>query len=175
MLKRFTLLFFLCCFFIAQSQEQPEFCDQLKAIQALVKDEHFKPKILDDSLSVGVFNLFLAQLENNKKLFTKDDMVLFENDRLQFDNYIADNDCALIDSCFEPKTEYPLTPQNGYNARDTYHSQWEAYSELIDNKTSSLVVSNTSSTNEVLSYNDDQKNINTATLNNIQKDIYIYF
>ena len=97
MLKQLTLLSFLCCFLIAPSQEQPEFCDQLQAIKVLVKKEHFKPKPVDDSLSIGVYKLFLGQLDNNKKFFTKKDIDLFEKDRLQLDDYILNKDCEFID------------------------------------------------------------------------------
>ena len=97
MLKRLILLSFLCCFFVAQSQVQQEFCDQLQAIKTLVKKEHFKPKPLNDSLSTGVYKLFLAQLDNKKRFFTQKDIDLFAKDRLQLDDYIANNDCVFID------------------------------------------------------------------------------
>jgi len=97
MFKQLTLLSFLCCFFIAPSQEQSRFCDQLQAIKALVKKEHFKPKPVDDSLSVGVFKLFLAQLDKDKMFYTQKDIDLFEIDRLQLDDYIANNDCVFIE------------------------------------------------------------------------------
>ncbi|WP_323789687.1 S41 family peptidase [Psychroserpens sp.] len=96
MFNRLILLFILCCFFTAKSQEVPEFCDQLEAIKILVKKEHFKPKPVDDSLSVGVYQLFLAQLDNDKRFFTQNDIDLFSNDRLQLDDYILNKDCGFI-------------------------------------------------------------------------------
>jgi len=95
--KQLILLFSLCCFFIAQPQEQQKFCNQLQAIKTLVQKEHFKPKFLNDSLSVGVYQLFLKQLDNNKRFFTQKDIDLFETDRLQLDDYITNNDCSFID------------------------------------------------------------------------------
>ncbi|WP_456438412.1 S41 family peptidase [Psychroserpens sp.] len=97
MLKRLVFLSFLCCFFVAQSQLQQDFCDQLEAIKTLVKKEHFKPKPVNDSLSAGVYKLFLAQLDNKKRFFTQKDIDLFAKDRLQLDDYIANNDCVFID------------------------------------------------------------------------------
>ncbi|WCO02996.1 S41 family peptidase [Psychroserpens ponticola] len=101
MLKQLTLLSLLCCFLSVQSQDQPEFCEQLQAIKALVKKEHFKPKPIDDSLSVGVYKLFLAQLDDKKRFFIQKDIDVFEKDRLQLDDYIANNDCAFIDEYSE--------------------------------------------------------------------------
>ncbi|WP_435412510.1 S41 family peptidase [Psychroserpens mesophilus] len=97
MLKHILLFASLITFFIVQSQEQTEFCNQLQAIKALVNNEHFKPKPIDDSLSVGVYKLFLEQLDDSKRFFTQDDIDLFEVDRLQLDDYISNDDCSFID------------------------------------------------------------------------------
>jgi len=97
MFKALTLLSFLCCFWFVHSQEQPEFCEQLQAIKTLVKKEHYKPKPIDDSLSVGVYKLFLAQLDNSKRFFTQKDLEVFKNDRLQLDDFINNNNCEFID------------------------------------------------------------------------------
>ena len=79
----------------------------------------------------------------------------------------------IIDNYFELETEYPLTLQNVYSKINAYHSQWELFSDSIENHSSSIAVSNTSSTNEVLNYNEAQKEVNESILSNIQKDIYI--
>ena len=97
MLKQFILFIFLSCFFIAQTQEQAVFCKQLQAIKTLVQKEHFNPKPVNDSLSAGMFELFLDQLDSSKRFFTQDDINLFEKDRLQLDDYITNNDCSFID------------------------------------------------------------------------------
>lgn len=97
MLNRIFLISLLSFFFIAQSQEQTQFCKQLQAIKSLVKKEHFKPKPIDDSLSVGVYDLFLTQLDKSKRFFTQDDINSFEEDRLQLDDYIINDDCSFID------------------------------------------------------------------------------
>ena len=97
MLKRILLFVFIGCACIAQSQEQPDFCKQLQAIKTLVQKEHYKPKPIDDSLSVGVYKLFLEQLDENKRFFTQEDIDTFEKERLQLDDYIINDDCAFID------------------------------------------------------------------------------
>lgn len=131
MCKPLILLSFLCCFSLTQSQEKQEFCDQLQAIKTLVKKEHFKPKPVDDSLSVGVYQLFLKQLDNNKRFFTQKDIDLFEKDRLQLDDYIANNDCSFINKYSEilinriENTKQIISDRSkikfDYSGKDTLH------------------------------------------------------
>nr|WP_321223139.1 carboxy terminal-processing peptidase [uncultured Psychroserpens sp.] len=90
------LLYFIVSYF-GYSQEKTVFCDQLDALKMVVKTNHYQPKIVDDSLSTHVFDLFLNSIDEDKRLLTKEDVKQFEKDRFSLDNYIDNNDCSFID------------------------------------------------------------------------------
>jgi carboxyl-terminal processing protease len=92
-----TLLLFSLVTFLGFSQNNDLFCDQIKALKTVVQTNHYQPKIIDDSLSTHVFDLFLNSLDKNKRLLTKSDSTLFEKDRLLLDNYIQNGSCEFID------------------------------------------------------------------------------
>ncbi|WP_431136653.1 carboxy terminal-processing peptidase [Psychroserpens mesophilus] len=127
---------------MAQPQEQQKFCEQLQAIKTLVKKEHFKPKPIDDSLSVGVYKLFLSQLDEKKRFFTQQDIDLFEKDRLQLDNYIINNDCSFIDRYIEIMSQRIEDAKQiiasfsksefDYSGKDTLHFAPEASYTYLD-------------------------------------------
>ncbi len=98
MFKRFS---FLCCFLCLintlQAQESVAFCDQLQALKSLVNEKHFQPKHVDDSLSSGVFNVFLSKLDERKRLFLQEDISAFDKDKYSIDDFIASNDCSFIE------------------------------------------------------------------------------
>lgn len=77
-------------------QSTAEFCKQLSALNEVIQIAHFKPKPLNDSLSKNVYNLFVDALDNNKTIFTKDDIALFEVDKFKIDDYIHANNCGFI-------------------------------------------------------------------------------
>src|SRR5690606_21858157 len=81
----------------SQSQTQPDFCEQLTTLNKMVETSHYKPKPLNDSLSKGVYDLFISSLDDNKTIFTNDDETLFKADEFQIDDYIQANDCSFID------------------------------------------------------------------------------
>jgi carboxyl-terminal processing protease len=92
----------LVCFlsiicYSSQSQTQPDFCEQLTTLNKMVETSHYKPKPLNDSLSKGVYDLFISSLDDNKTIFTNDDETLFKADEFQIDDYIQANDCSFID------------------------------------------------------------------------------
>ncbi|MEM6515203.1 MAG: S41 family peptidase [Bacteroidota bacterium] len=66
-------------------------------MNTLVKTEHFAPKIVDDSLSTNVLNLFLSQIDSDNRLFFKKDLKSFETDRLKIDDFIDSANCSFID------------------------------------------------------------------------------
>nr|WP_321244120.1 carboxy terminal-processing peptidase [uncultured Psychroserpens sp.] len=89
------LLFSLVTSF-GYSQDKELFCDQIKALKTVIKINHYQPKIVDDSLSTRVFDLFLNSLDENKRLLTKSDSISFEKDRLLIDDYIKNGSCDFI-------------------------------------------------------------------------------
>ena len=94
--KRF--LFFLFCLqsFCSQSQNDLTFSKQLKALQSLITTSHYSPKPVNDSLSKGVFELFVGQLDEDKRYFLQSDLVHFKSDEFKLDDYLASDNCKFI-------------------------------------------------------------------------------
>ncbi|MGF1555704.1 S41 family peptidase [Paucihalobacter sp.] len=78
------------------SQSEVQFCKQLTALNKVVQTSHFKPKLLNDSLSKGVYDLFIEALDVNKTIFINEDIALFKADEYKIDDYINANDCSFI-------------------------------------------------------------------------------
>ncbi|MCB0428246.1 MAG: hypothetical protein KDD16_13165, partial [Mangrovimonas sp.] len=64
----FTSILFLL-FISLSAQSNDVFCEQVSALQQLIKTEHYSPKPLNDSLSKGVYGLFLKTLDPDKEFF----------------------------------------------------------------------------------------------------------
>lgn len=77
-------------------QSNDKTCETLSKINALVKQNHFQPKPVDDSLSVFVFDKLIDGLDNNRNLFTKAEYDKLCKHRLLIDNYITDNNCSFM-------------------------------------------------------------------------------
>jgi carboxyl-terminal processing protease len=105
----------------------------------MVGDSHYQPKPLNDSLSQGVFKLFLKEIDENKRFFTKADLDIFKTDEYQLDDYIKNQNCAFVHKyektleqrissskrILESLREQPLD----YSGRDSLHYKEErAYS-----------------------------------------------
>lgn len=91
------LLFSLLLPLSVLSQSNGKTCETLSKINALVKENHFKPKPVDDSLSVFVFDRFIDGLDSNRNIFTKVEYEKLSKHRLLLDNYIAENNCSFMD------------------------------------------------------------------------------
>ena len=76
-MKKILLLLLFPIFSIAQSDKNP--CETLSLISKLIKENHFKPKPIDDSLSVYVFDTFLEKLDQNNSLFISSEIVELKN------------------------------------------------------------------------------------------------
>lgn len=96
MIRYLTLLFCLCLTIQVHSQEDFTFCDQVIALSQLTQKEHYAPKTINDSLSVGVYNLFLEQLDENNNFFTQNYIDIFSEDKYKIDDYILNEDCSFI-------------------------------------------------------------------------------
>ncbi|NRA94371.1 MAG: hypothetical protein HRU26_17175, partial [Psychroserpens sp.] len=96
MFRQLSLSLLICMCFGLSGYGQDSFCDQLKSLSDLVSSEHYQPKVLDDSLSSGVFDIFISRLDSEKRLFIKSDIEQFEKDRFGIDNYIKDGKCEFI-------------------------------------------------------------------------------
>lgn len=92
------LLLFLLWSSVSVAQSDSIFCKQLVAVKQLVKNNHYQPKVIDDSLSKGVFDLFLKGLDPDKDYFLQTDIDQFKSDQLLFDNYLLSDNCDFLDA-----------------------------------------------------------------------------
>ncbi|PNQ72360.1 hypothetical protein C1T31_12500 [Hanstruepera neustonica] len=87
-------------------------------------------------------------------------------------NRIKTLNTDLLKNLVHKKKQYPLTLENVYQDFNEFKTIWDNFSNL-KLKQSSLLISNTSSTNEIVSYNDDEKKLNEEHLSTLASDIYI--
>jgi len=78
------------------SQGNNSFCDKLSEVALLIQKEHFRPKPIDDSLSVFVFDTFFDQIDKNRNTFTKTEYDLLSKYRLKIDDAVKKNDCSFF-------------------------------------------------------------------------------
>ena len=105
------IIFLFSCF-VSNAQHADQFCEQLQALSVTVAQHHYQPKAIDDKLSSELFDLFLNNLDENKRFFIESDINAFIADRLQIDDFINEGDCKFI-------TKYIDTLNNRINqARD---------------------------------------------------------
>lgn len=91
----FAVLLFIISF-TAFSQQNDAFCDKLVALQKQVFENHYEPKILNDSLSKGVYHLFLDLLDEDKEYFLEEDLSTLNKDELEIDDYLLNQNCAFV-------------------------------------------------------------------------------
>lgn len=94
MKKLFVLGLFLPFAAIAQSSEST--CTLLDKIDNLIRREHFRPKPIDDSLSVYVFDAFIDAIDEDHILFTEDQYDSLCKHRLTLDDDILRKDCSFL-------------------------------------------------------------------------------
>ncbi|MCP2025937.1 carboxyl-terminal processing protease [Flavobacterium sp. HSC-32F16] len=79
------------------SQNSAETCEILNKINAVIQTEHLRPKPIDDSLSVFVFDNLINELDPSRNIFFKseyDELAL--KYRLNIDDLILENDCSFL-------------------------------------------------------------------------------
>ncbi|WP_298121144.1 S41 family peptidase [Flavobacterium sp.] len=78
----------------AQSEKNP--CETLTKINTIIQSQHYKPKVVDDSLSVYVFKTFLEELDEDNRLFTEIEVNNLKKHQLKIDNYLVENNCDFL-------------------------------------------------------------------------------
>lgn len=96
MIRSIRLIFLLIALQPCSAQSDGLFCEQLESLTILITNFHYNPKALDDSLSRGVYKLFIKRLDEEKVLFTAKDLAIFRKDSLLLDDYIRDSNCEFI-------------------------------------------------------------------------------
>lgn len=91
---------FLVCLFttsILFGQESDKTCEILNKINVLIQTEHIRPKPVDDSLSVFVFDNLINELDPSRNIFFLSEYnEMYKNYRLNLDNLILENDCRFL-------------------------------------------------------------------------------
>ena len=94
MKKIFALAYMLPLAMAAQEHEKA--CDVFSKVNDVLQEAHIKPKPIDDSLSVYVFETLIEELDENSTLFLKDEMQLLEKHKYKIDDYLKTKQCVFI-------------------------------------------------------------------------------
>ncbi len=81
-----------------QTEKNP--CETLSKINSLIQENHYKPKPVDDSLSVYVFKTFLSQLDDENRLFIEPEIKALQKHKLKIDDYLKANNCEFLDEFY---------------------------------------------------------------------------
>lgn len=79
------------------SQNSAQTCEILTKINLLVQSDHIRPKPVDDSLSVFVFDNLIDELDPSRNIFFKSEYdEISQKYRLNLDNLVLGNDCNFL-------------------------------------------------------------------------------
>lgn len=81
---------------LALSQKEKNPCETLASINALIQENHYRPKPIDDSLSVYVFKTFLSRLDEENRLFIDPEINELKKHEYLIDDYINGHNCAFL-------------------------------------------------------------------------------
>ncbi|WP_223035076.1 S41 family peptidase [Hanstruepera marina] len=79
---------------------------------------------------------------------------------------------SILNKLIHKKKQYPLTLNNVYDDFNEFKTIWNAFNSLKLDE-GAFIITNTNSTNEIISYNDENKQQNQDHLTRLSKDIYI--
>ncbi|KFF05848.1 S41 family peptidase [Flavobacterium reichenbachii] len=95
-MKKITLLF-LFTTSILFSQNSTTTCEILNKINILIQTEHIRPKPVNDSLSIFVFDNLMNELDPSRNILLKSEYdEMASKYRLNLDNLILSNDCSFL-------------------------------------------------------------------------------
>ena len=86
------------CFVLAQNTDIA--CKKITKIHEIIIKHHYKPKAVNDSLSVAIYENFLNTLDEDKFYFTSVEATKLSKHKLLIDNYILDKNFAFLDEFF---------------------------------------------------------------------------
>ncbi|MDB4157873.1 carboxy terminal-processing peptidase [bacterium] len=119
----------VCC------QEEPDFCDQIAALNTTLEENHYKAKAVDDAFSSAVFELFITSLDYEKNVFTKEDIETFNTEKDSLDDFIKGNNCAFIDRysrIIKEKTQSRITFLSELKTEKLDYNSLDSISYRID-------------------------------------------
>ena len=82
------------------SQTEKNACETLSRINSVIQQQHYRPKPVDDSLSVYIFKTFLEKLDENNNLFLQSEIDSLSIHRFKIDNYISQKNCGFLGQFF---------------------------------------------------------------------------
>lgn len=88
----------LILIFSFSGYSQDNFCQKLNKINSILQKEHYKPRIIDDSLSVNWFDTFIDEFDADNTIFTKSEYQEIEKFKFKLDDLLNSNDCSFIDA-----------------------------------------------------------------------------
>ena len=92
-----VLSIFLLTTNILFCQNSDQTCEILTKINALIQSEHIRPKPVDDSLSVYVFDNLMDELDPSRNIFLKSEYdELSKKYRLNLDDLVLKGDCNFL-------------------------------------------------------------------------------
>lgn len=97
-MKFYIILLFFPFIFWGQSQKNA--CEIVSKINLLIQENHYKPKAIDDSLSVYVYNTFLEKLDEDNRYFLASEINTFKPYKYQIDNFIQNKDCEFLNTIY---------------------------------------------------------------------------
>lgn len=79
------------------SQNSDPTCDIVNKINAVIQEEHIRPKPVNDSLSIYVFDNLMNELDPSRNLFFKTEYAeMSDKYRTNLDDFILSNDCSFL-------------------------------------------------------------------------------
>lgn len=87
--------------FIGLSQTDKNICSTLLKINTLIKEKHYKPKPIDDSLSVYVFNKFIDELDSDNSLFLSGEINSLKKYQYTIDDAILSGNCGFLNDIYK--------------------------------------------------------------------------
>ena len=91
------VLIFLVLPTLLFAQNSKNVCQTISKVNAIIQQNHFQPKPIDDSLSVFVFDHLMDELDAGRNLFSKTDYVSLCKHRFLLDDYISNEQCDFLD------------------------------------------------------------------------------
>jgi len=98
MKKLFLFLIFISLSGFSQDSEKA--CKTLNKINNLLQAEHFKPRVLNDSLSAALFSDFFQNLDTKNNYFIQSEIDGLNKHKYKIDDYIISSNCDFLEEIF---------------------------------------------------------------------------
>ena len=96
-MKTFITFFFCSFVSFVFSQNKEQACAIVAKINDIIQTKHYRPKKVDDSLSIYVYDNLLQKLDNSNSLFLATEVAILNKHRLRIDDYILEKNCFFLE------------------------------------------------------------------------------